>query len=383
MRVLHVASGNLFGGVETMLVMMARHRELCPDMEPSFAICFEGRLAEELRALDVDVHCLGEVRLSRWWSVLAARRNMAALLQRFSFDRVICHSVWPVAVFAPVFAQTSSGSNLRWGFWLHDRITGRHWLELLSRRHRPHFGVCNSRFSAQTLPRLFPSLKDPLICYPLAGVPEPRVGRSSVRAALNTPEQDTIIIQVSRLEEWKGQMQLLDALARLTHLPGWTCWQVGGPQRRSEVSYFERLQNRAVDLGISNRVRFTGARRDVPDLLAAADIHCQPNSGPEPFGLAFIEALYSALPVVTTAFGGALEILDSSCAVLVPVGDPDALSDALEGLIRNPLRRHRLGANGPARAACISGPSGRLRELCRSLAVLPDSPQSAMEAAFQ
>ena len=67
-------------------------------------------------------------------------------------------------------------------------------------------------------------------------------------------------------------------------------------------------------------MRWLGQRRDVPELLAAADIYCQPNVGAEPFGIVFVEALYTGLPVVTTALGGALEIIDASCGVLVPPG---------------------------------------------------------------
>ena len=67
-------------------------------------------------------------------------------------------------------------------------------------------------------------------------------------------------------------------------------------------------------------MRFLGERRDVAACMRAADIHCQPNTAPEPFGLAFVEALYAGLPVVTTALGGALEILTDACGVLVPAG---------------------------------------------------------------
>ena len=73
----------------------------------------------------------------------------------------------------------------------------------------------------------------------------------------------------------------------------------------------------ATELGISDRVRFAGQRDDVPGLLAAADVFCQPNTGPEPFGIAYVEALWSRLPVVATQFGGAQEIVDDSCGLLV------------------------------------------------------------------
>jgi hypothetical protein len=60
MKVLHVYSGNLFGGVETLLITLAQQRSLCPQMQPHFALCFEGRLVNELRAVGVGVHMLGQ-----------------------------------------------------------------------------------------------------------------------------------------------------------------------------------------------------------------------------------------------------------------------------------------------------------------------------------
>ena len=43
MRLLYVNSGNLFGGVEILLLTLARQRSLCPDLDPEFAVCFPGR----------------------------------------------------------------------------------------------------------------------------------------------------------------------------------------------------------------------------------------------------------------------------------------------------------------------------------------------------
>ena len=62
-------------------------------------------------------------------------------------------------------------------------------------------------------------------------------------------------------------------------------------------------------LGLEPRVRFLGERRDVPLLMRAVDLFCQPNEGPEPFGVVFAEALLSGVPVVTADTGGAPEIV--------------------------------------------------------------------------
>jgi glycosyltransferase involved in cell wall biosynthesis len=123
-------------------------------------------------------------------------------------------------------------------------------------------------------------------------------------------------------------------------------------------------------------VRFLGQRSDAPELLAAADVHCQPNTGPEPFGVAFVEALYAGLPVVSTALGGALEIVDESCGVLVPPGEVGELRAALRGLIADPAERSRLGRGGPARARALCEPRRALDRICDLLAGTAAGPRN-------
>src|SRR5258708_10528589 len=102
MRVLHLSAGNLYGGIETLLATLARHRSLCPAMQPHFALCFAGRLNDELEDAGVPVDLLGNVRISRPWTVWQARRRLRGLLDRQHVDAVITHGCWPHALFAPV-----------------------------------------------------------------------------------------------------------------------------------------------------------------------------------------------------------------------------------------------------------------------------------------
>jgi glycosyltransferase involved in cell wall biosynthesis len=134
--------------------------------------------------------------------------------------------------------------------------------------------------------------------------------------------------------------------------------------------YFNQLHQDVARLQIADRVRFTGQRRDVAQLLEAADIYCQPNIEPESFGITFIEALHAELPVVTTAIGGALEIVDGSCGILVEPDDPAALAAALGRLIEDRELRARLGAAGPARAAALCEPRAQMQALARALTKL-------------
>jgi glycosyltransferase involved in cell wall biosynthesis len=142
---------------------------------------------------------------------------------------------------------------------------------------------------------------------------------------------------------------------------------VGGAQRKSEQSYFRSLELQIQQLGLEGRVRLLGQRSDVSTLLSAADIHCQPNIGPEPFGRTFIEGLAAGLPVVTMNIGAAAEIVDPSCGILVRPGDPPELARSLKLLIQSPARRAELGANGVSRASELCDPKRQMAKFVETL----------------
>jgi glycosyltransferase involved in cell wall biosynthesis len=248
-----------------------------------------------------------------------------------------------------------------------ERLT---WLDRWAQRTAPDLAICNSQFTARSLPNIYPQVEQEVIYCPVA--PPTREyspdERRDVRRELDTSEDAVVIIQVSRIERLKGHLLHLAALSRLRDLPNWTCWMVGGAQRPSEERYLSEVKDAAIQLGIADRVRFLGQRLDIQRLLAAADVHCQPNTGPEAFGITFIEALYARLPVVTTAMGGACEIVDDTCGALVQSGDASLLADALRSLVAAPQSRSRLAANGPGRAQQLCDPAKRMRELASTLA---------------
>jgi glycosyltransferase involved in cell wall biosynthesis len=363
-RVLHVHSGNIFGGIETFQITLARFRAVYPEMEPEFALCFEDRLAREIRSEGVPVHILGEVRARHPWKVMRARSVLRRLVASGRYDVALTHSAWSQSILAPTLRR----SGLPLAFYLHDIVEGRHWVEWTARWTPPDLVICDSRHTARSLPNLFPGVRSEVLLYALPPAPADGPGaRERLRAEFGARADTAVIIQVSRLEEWKGHRLHIEALGLLRDVPGWVCWMVGGVQRPHEREYLASLARRARDLGISDRLLFLGQRSDVPALLASADIHCQPNTGPEPFGITFVEALSAGLPVVTTAMGGALEIVNETCGLLVPP-EPGALADALRRMVREPGLRRRLGASGPARAKDLCDPATQIPSLGRLLA---------------
>lgn len=360
-RVLHLVAGNMFGGVETMLVTLARLTASVQSMTSVFGVTSEGRLSAELREAGAIVHDLGEVRLRNPRSVLRARTSLASLLREEYFDVVICHSSWPKVVFGRVVRQL----ELPLVVWQHGPFIGKRMLDRMAIRSAPDLYITNSQFTARTIEKHAAGAQTAILHYPvqLATVDNRSICRDRIRAELGTSATCTVIVQVSRIEPWKGHVLHIRALANLSPDVDWRCWVVGGPQTKAEQNYAESLRVLVRRLGIEDRVDFLGQRSDVASLLNAADVHCQPNTGPEAFGITFVEGLAAGLPVVTTDMGGGVEVVTSSCGIVVPPDDISALTNALETLCRDESLRHRLGRAGPARAAELCDPHRQMRRL--------------------
>jgi len=110
------------------------------------------------------------------------------------------------------------------------------------------------------------------------------------------------------------------------------------------------LRRLAQELDLERHVHFLGLRRDIPELLAAADVFAMA-SDREGLPICAAEAMAAGKPVVATNVPGlAAVIVDNHTGLLVPPRNPEALADALERLARDPDLCQRLGSAGRARA---------------------------------
>ncbi|MFN8632548.1 MAG: glycosyltransferase [Chloroflexota bacterium] len=160
----------------------------------------------------------------------------------------------------------------------------------------------------------------------------------AARAALGLPPDAFVLGTLGRLTEQKGQRALLQTVARLLpSIPSLYLFLAGiGPLR-------EQLEAEAAALGIADRVRFLGLRRDRATLYAAMDAFVLPSRW-EGLSLALVEAMGAGRAVVATAVGGNPEVVtDGRTGLLIPSGDADALTDALASLAADPERRAALG----------------------------------------
>lgn len=147
------------------------------------------------------------------------------------------------------------------------------------------------------------------------------------------------VVTVARLTHpVKGHDDLLVAAARVRRaLPAVRFLLVGDGPRRAE------LERAAAGLGVADVVTFLGRRRDVPALLARADLVCHPARA-EGLPNAVIEAMAAGRPIVATAAGGVPELIrDGEHGRLVPVGDADALADAMLATLGDRARAAAMG----------------------------------------
>ena len=313
LRALHVTNGRLFGGIERMLVTLTEPASSGFGVTHEFAVCAPGRLLDALRASGASPRLLGDVRLSAPASVWKARLALRETIERIAPDVLICHAPWAFALFASVGRR----GQLPVVWWQHDRVTGEPLIERWARATPANIVISNSRWTAQTARLLHPRAPVVVVHCPVT-IPTPPDSRArhELRRSLQASVHDLVILSASRLEAWKGHLQLLRAVARLKTDRSWQLWVAGGAQRAHEIAYRADLEREVARLGLGDRVRLLGERTDVPALMSAADLFCQANERPEPFGIVFGEALLAGLPVITAAMGGATEIVDETCAAL-------------------------------------------------------------------
>jgi glycosyltransferase involved in cell wall biosynthesis len=179
------------------------------------------------------------------------------------------------------------------------------------------------------------------------GVEPPRglPARAEARARLRLPAGAPTVATLARLAPVKGVGHLVEAVARIPAGDGAPVLAVGGdgPERAAlEALAADRLGDRAIFLG--------AVVGDPSDVYAAADVFTLP-SLLEGFPMVLLEAMMRGTAVVATDVGGVAEMMEDGVhGLLVPPGDPDALSRAVARLLADPELRRELGDAARARA---------------------------------
>lgn len=164
------------------------------------------------------------------------------------------------------------------------------------------------------------------------------VPRRSVRPELGIPPDVPVVLTLGRLAAEKDHAMLLRASAALVADGVDHVVVLAGHGEREAA-----LRRLALDLRLGDRVVFAGKTTEPASFYASADVFALP-SRIEGMPNALMEAQLFGVPAVTTASGGAAEVVvDGETALVVPVGDEAAFTAALRRLLTDPALRRAMG----------------------------------------
>jgi phosphatidylinositol alpha-1,6-mannosyltransferase len=253
-----------------------------------------------------------------------------------------------------VFAQVAEGCSAALPISLHTMAEFRQWGIPDSRIHLLRPGLDLSRLPPQpVLPwERFTGGEGPRT-HCQTGAAE---AKSEVRCQMSAGGGQKagggpVLLTVGRLDDRKGHIRVIEALARLRpRFPGLR-YRVAGSGAMQQT-----LEHRASELGVTDAVDFLGfvPDRELDRVYESADVFVMPSltseQSTEGFGIVFLEASYFGLPVVGYRSGGVTDaVVDGETGVLVRPNDTGELDGALARLLEDRELRFRLGRQGRER----------------------------------
>lgn len=173
----------------------------------------------------------------------------------------------------------------------------------------------------------------------------PAEDKGTVRSELAVSAETLLIGAVGRLAAQKDPQTFVRTAEAVLRRHPQACFVWVGEGELNEAAL-----SLARTLGVEDRIRFVGFRRDVPQFLRSLDIFVL-TSTYESFGYVTCEAMALGKPVVATAARGTRDlIVPGTTGFLTPLHDVAALSDAICTLIEDPDLRRRMGSEGRRRA---------------------------------
>lgn len=183
-------------------------------------------------------------------------------------------------------------------------------------------------------------------------LPNRDMARAALRTALGLPDDAIVGVVTANLIPYKGHADLVAALALLREAKPALATRLVILCVGRDDGIGSELITKTEAAGLKANMRLLGARSDVPEILAGADLGLLV-SHEEGFPNAILEYMAAGLPVLATAAGGSTEaVVDGETGLLVPPRDPVALSAALAMLALDAGARSVLGAAG--RTRCVN-----------------------------
>jgi glycosyltransferase involved in cell wall biosynthesis len=359
-RVLMISAAGELGGAERSFMELIR--ALNPLRLHVQACVPAGSLSRELKSSDITVHEIPLERFRRTLAPLELLRQLRALSTSSRAIKEIClkenisllHANTTHA--AIVAWQVSRLSKIPFVWHCRDIVPMRSVNRALGRRAAAVVAI-SSAVESHLLDQGLPADATVRIANGIDLARFENLNKASarrrVRAELNISEDAPVILSVGALVPWKRHQDDFEVLANVRKkMPNAMCLLAGSDIFGQNKDYIQKLASRAEKLGLGPlNLKMLGERKDVPELLAAADVLISTSEN-EPFGRVLAEAGAAGVPVVATNSGAKAEIVsDGQTGLLAKSGDIGGLTKACIRLLQDAGLRRKMGEQARARVA--------------------------------
>jgi glycosyltransferase involved in cell wall biosynthesis len=352
-NILYLHETSKIAGAENSLLQLAKNLDIAR-FKPFFALPEDGPLADALRRCGIDVELVGFPKIRAGSGVIAATTAIRRLIAGKSIALVHSNSIRTNLYGAA--AARLSGVPVVW----HERnlITTEKLDPDMVLAFLPDAIVCNSRAIARRFEKSGALPAKVQVIY--NGVDtkafNPSVSGKALRDRFGIGADEIVIGIASRFNPDKGHETFLRAAKLIARNQARVRFLiVGGAVFASDAGREKTLRDLALDLGIDDRVVFTGLIQEMAEAYAAMDIVVLASDA-EPCGRVIFEAMATGRPMVATDTGGTPEIVvDGETGILVHPRDPAAMASALETLVADRQKRDAMGRLARGRMEALFG----------------------------
>lgn len=306
----------------------------------------DGPFVAEIKGLGHEAEVIPEGSLTNLPGVLMTSMRLKRAIKHFKPEVVVSWVERSQLYVGLAYVGRRKSSRPRLVWWNHTAKGGR--LErAVTRLPADHVLVASK--AAQELQESFKPKRDVIVVNP--GIPDPDTTKDDscpTHEDLGLRKDALVIGIVGRLQPWKRQDRLIEAVAKLrSHDPERDVQLliIGGDAHGYAPEYEPALHALVDKLGLGDSVIFTGQVPSADPYLGLIDVLVNA-SDVEPFGIVLLEGMAFKLPVVAVAAGGPLEIIEDGVnGILVESSDPLDLAAGIDRL-KDPAERARIGAAG-------------------------------------
>lgn len=163
---------------------------------------------------------------------------------------------------------------------------------------------------------------------------QPGAADERLQRELEIPLGSSIVGHIGRIVPWKGQLEFLEAFARVASRDARAHALLLGDRSDGAEAYEQGVRRRAEEEDLRGRVTLLGFRRDVAEVMRLCRVIVHSSTSPEPFGRVIIEAMALGIPVVAANSGGPMEIIrHGESGYLVDPRDAEALAGTVQTLL--------------------------------------------------